>query len=183
MSLNTKYLPEFNFIEKHSLDMLTSPEEAMTQILNYRTEDDPLFRFAISLRELPLRMCNTSKQSSTAFSFRNFTLLEQHGHDEIIYGLIGQFWKSNYGLASVVDAESFLAFQQAEHAKLVLYFSIQQLDAQHCRVSTETRVLCLDHQALVKFRPYWYLIRPVSGLIRHRILRQIQRNILAARVA
>ena len=31
----------------------------------------------------------------------------------------------------------------------------------------------LDAAALRSFRPYWYLIRPVSGMIRRRMLRTI----------
>jgi hypothetical protein len=39
---------------------------------------------------------------------------------------------------------------------------------------TETRVFCPDRASLLKFTPYWLLIRPVSGLIRRRILSSIK---------
>ena len=45
---------------------------------------------------------------------------------------------------------------------------------------TETRVWCTDRAALLRFTPYWYLIRPVSGLIRHRLLARVRDAALAA---
>ncbi|SEA49031.1 hypothetical protein [Variovorax sp. YR216] len=38
---------------------------------------------------------------------------------------------------------------------------------------TETRVQCVDRSALRHFTPYWWVIRPVSGLIRRRLLARI----------
>jgi hypothetical protein len=38
---------------------------------------------------------------------------------------------------------------------------------------TQTRVFCTDEASLRRFRPYWLLIRPVSGLIRRRLLARI----------
>ncbi|MHA3057454.1 hypothetical protein [Acinetobacter sp. ANC 4641] len=178
MTLNIKYLPKYHYQEKHSLDIVASPAQAMNAILNYRTQDESFFRCAIALRELPNRLLHKSQQSKDYFSLDNFTLLEQNGDQEVIFGLAGQFWKLDYGQAPIADSTSFLAFDQPECAKLVLYFSVEQLDETHSRVTTETRVFCLDKKALSKFRLYWYLIRPVSGLIRRRILSQIQKNVL-----
>ncbi|WP_201742261.1 hypothetical protein [Mangrovicoccus ximenensis] len=45
---------------------------------------------------------------------------------------------------------------------------------------TETRVFCLDRAAERAFAPYWYLIRPVSGLIRRRLLAMAARAAEAA---
>ncbi|MCA4125719.1 hypothetical protein LDY98_05140, partial [Pseudomonas aeruginosa] len=35
---------------------------------------------------------------------------------------------------------------------------------------TETRVFCPDRASRLRFTPYWVAIRPVSGLIRRRLL-------------
>lgn len=180
MSLNIKYLPHCTYREKHSLDMLGSPQEAMTAIMNYQTDDDIFFRYAIALRELPHRLLQKSEPSKP-FSFDNFTLLEKDDDQEVIFGLLGQFWKLDYGQIAIKDSAAFLAFNQPGYAKLTLSFSVQQLDSTHIRITTETRVFCLDKEALFKFRPYWYLIRPVSGFIRHRILRQIQKSIVQSK--
>ncbi|EPF70318.1 hypothetical protein [Acinetobacter rudis] len=177
MSLNVKYLPVYNYCEEHHLDMVGSAAEVMKEILNYQADRDLFFRYAIALRELPHRLLHKSKQSQKTFGLDNFTLLEKNGDQEVVFGLVGQFWKLDYGQVVIDSAESFLAFDQLGDAKLILYFSIEQLDDTRCRVTTETRVSCLGAKALSKFRPYWYLIRPVSGLIRHRILKQLQKSI------
>lgn len=41
-------------------------------------------------------------------------------------------------------------------------------------LSTETRIKCFGSAALWKFRPYWSLVRPFSGLIRKAILKQVK---------
>ena len=43
-------------------------------------------------------------------------------------------------------------------------------------LTTETRVLCADAGARRRFLPYWYLIRPASGMIRRVMLREIRRS-------
>ena len=41
-------------------------------------------------------------------------------------------------------------------------------------LSTETRIKCFGRAALWKFRVYWSLIGPFSGLIRKAILKQVK---------
>jgi len=48
------------------------------------------------------------------------------------------------------------------------------------RLLTETRVHCVDAGARRRFTPYWWLIRPVSGLIRRRLLARIDDAALRA---
>ena len=91
-------------------------------------------------------------------------------------GLAGKFWQLNYGQQPILDAASFLAFSESGSAKLTLHFWAEKISDTHTQLTTETRVFCIDQKALSNFRPYWYLIRPVSGLIRKRILMKIQQN-------
>jgi hypothetical protein len=41
-------------------------------------------------------------------------------------------------------------------------------------LSTETRIKCFGRAALWKFRSYWSLVGPFSGLIRKAILKQVK---------
>lgn len=176
MLLNNKYLPEFNYSEKHSLKITGNLEEVMKEIQGLKIHDDFFIKLAISIREIPNKICQKSKERKPPFSLENFTLLEKN-NTQIAFGLIGQFWKSDYGQVKFEDSEEFLEFEKFDYVKLVLYFNINQININSCHVTTETRVLCLGEKALINFRPYWYLIRPVSGFIRYRILLQIQKNI------
>lgn len=152
----------------------------MAEVINYRPEDDAFFRWAISLRELPGRLLDQIQgrvtQPRASFGMDNFTLLEQQDYQELAFGLAGQFWKADYGQAPLSDAEAFLAFCEPASARLLLSFRAQKLDNSHTRLTTETRIFCQDPQAKRKFTPYWYLIRPVSGLIRQRMLRTISQR-------
>lgn len=191
MSLNIKYLPEYNYREEHHLDMKASPEQIMQSILSYNTADDRFFTCAIKLRELPNRLFNRTKRVKADlslenlkhenFSLDNFTLLERNNNQEVVYGLAGQLWKIDYGQYTLDDNQSFLTFNQPNCVKLILYFSLQESDEGSTRVTTETRVFCLDRNAFLKFRPYWYLIRPISGLIRRRMLSQILKSAIKSK--
>ena len=174
MHLHEKYLPRHHFSERHALDIAAPQARVMAAARGYRPEGDALFKYAIAARELPMRALHRLQGRSGApqpsFGMDNFTLLEQRGDDELVFGLAGKFWQADYGQAGIADGASFLAFNAPGAAKLVLSFVAQPLDATHTRLVTETRVFCLDAEARRRFTPYWYLIRPVSGLIRRRML-------------
>lgn len=180
MPINNKYLPHYHFIETHSIKIAASQADVMHAVLNYRGDDDAFFKFAIGLRELPIRLLDKitgqHRISKQAFCLDNFTKLEHIEQQELIMGLTGKFWQLNYGQQPILDAASFLAFSESDSAKLTLHFWAEKISDTHTQLTTETRVFCIDQKALSNFRPYWYLIRPVSGLIRKRILMKIQQN-------
>jgi hypothetical protein len=55
-----------------------------------------------------------------------------------------------------------------------LNFVVEPMDGGRARLRTETRVFCNDRKSFIRFLPYWWIIRPVSGLMRHRLLRRIR---------
>lgn len=174
MHLIDKYLPRYQFSERHTLNISASPAAVIAAACAYRPESDSFFRRMIAMRELPMRVLSRLRQrdaeAAAPFGLHNFTLLEQAEDRELVYGLAGQFWKLDYGQASIADGSDFLAFDRPGTARLALSFTAQRLDHARTQLTTETRVFCQDHDALRRFTRYWYLIRPVSGLIRRRIL-------------
>lgn len=179
MLLNDKYLPVWHFSEKHTLNIAAPQADVMAAVLEYRPDNDRFFRGAIALRELPVRLIDRIQRRVTsprkAFNLDNFTLLEQTDNQQLAFGLAGKFWQPDYGQVSMMDAQAFQAFHEPGAAKLVLSYHAEILDEDHTRLTTETRVFCLDKQAQRKFTPYWYLIRPVSGLIRLRMLHSVSK--------
>ncbi len=75
---------------------------------------------------------------------------------------------------TMVDSQAYLDFAVPGVAKLALGFSASRQPNGTTRLTTQTRVFCPDLACRLKFAPYWYLIRPVSGLIRRRILGAIK---------
>ena len=101
-----------------------------------------------------------------------FVVLGELPGEEIVLGVVGKFWKPGSGLRSV-EARDFVGFAEPGYAKGVMNFAVRA-DGNGSRVSTETRVFCLDQRSRRSFRRYWGLIRPFSALIRGRALALIK---------
>jgi hypothetical protein len=168
------FLPTYQFSERHVCAVAAPSARVLDAVAAYRPESDPLFRAMIGLRELPMRLFGRPDHQRAAFGIDDFTLL---GRDEtsIVYGLVGQFWKPNYGLAPVADGAAFLAFDADDVAKLVLAFAVNRDSERRTRLVTETRIHCASRATRLKLTPYWLLIRPVSGLLRRRILSSVRK--------
>jgi hypothetical protein len=82
---------------------------------------------------------------------------------EVVVGLVGRPWRFRGGLRSGVD---FLSFDEPGYAKMAMSFA-----ADGTELTTETRVLLTDAAARRRFRVYWIVVRPFSGLVRRAWLR------------
>ncbi|MBD8599012.1 hypothetical protein [Pseudomonas sp. CFBP 8772] len=181
MELLDIYLPHYHFRERHALDIRATAAQVMGAVESYDSTEDRLVRAMTALREMPQRLIwrlgNAPASNRPPFSLENFTNLRTIPDKALALGLAGRFWKLDYGQEIVPDAESFKHFEQPGAARLVLGFSANELGDGLTRLVTETRVQCLDAVALRQFRPYWYLIRPFSGLIRRRVLKAIKQEV------
>ncbi|ADX45593.1 hypothetical protein Acav_1675 [Paracidovorax avenae ATCC 19860] len=176
MSLIDHYLPRHQFAEEHSRHIPASPARVLDVLGRPEVLDDPIARGLIALRETPDRLAGrlgfaSRLQHRPSFSIANFTPLGRDGDREVAYGLAGRFWQSDYGLVGMRDAAAFEALDPAGIAKLVMNFTAAPEGA-GTRLTTRTRVWCGDEAALRRFRLYWLLIRPASGLIRRRLLQR-----------
>jgi hypothetical protein len=168
------YLPVFQFREQHHMQADAPPGALLDAAAQPQTSEDPWARRFIALRELPGRLSGArGLQHTPPFGLGNFVLLGRDGDRELAFGLLGKFWQADYGLMPVADASAFSQQQAPGVAKLVLNFSTSEDASGRTRLHTETRVYCNNRLALLRFTPYWWLIRPVSGLIRKRLLVRI----------
>lgn len=169
-----KCLPYFQFKEQHSLIVNSTPNAVFTAAVHYDTQSDTFYKIATILRELPNRILfGNNDKTIKSFSMKQFICLEKINNQEIVFGLLGRFWQMNYGLNSFQNTEDFLSFNQPNSAKLALNFHIKPLAHNKTLLSTETRIFCTDKSSLHSFLYYWYLIRPISGIIRKRMLKAI----------
>ena len=176
MPLMERHLPQHHFEEHHSLTVMGSPRLCLDAAQTVAHQPDPLVNRLIGLREFPARlMSRLGRQTqwpNRPFGLEDFTLLGREGDQEVAYGLAGRFWQSDYGLKKLNNAGDFDEVQSLP--KLVLNFVATPAKHGFCELSTTTRVWCPDTASRRAFTPYWYLIRPVSGLIRKRLLARIQ---------
>lgn len=177
VELMNRLLPEWQFGERHEL-LLDGvvPAQAYASIVPGLNAEDALVATAIALREMPgrlLKMLGFSSNTlpSRPFGPHSFTLLGESPGHEMAFGLVGQFWQMDYGLCPVADATAFVAL--ADQPRLLLNVCVEAVGGSGCRLVTHTRVHCPTEEQRRRFVPYWYAIRPVSGLIRQRLLRRI----------
>lgn len=173
-------LPTYHFSERHTLAISAEPGRIMDCVESVLQQPDPLVNRMIALREVParlwVRMGGRSELPARPFGFADFTRLGSIDQQELVYGLAGRFWQADYGLQPFADAQAFARLQGVP--KLVMNFHAVATGSGSL-LSTCTRVVCPDASSRYRFMPYWYLIRPVSGLIRRRLLREMARSVAA----
>ena len=163
--------------------MRASPGQVLDTVSQLTAEHDPLVQRLLQIREAPARLAlhlglRNALEDRPRFGLHEFTLLGRHGDHEIAYGLVGRFWCSDFGLRPCADGDAFRRFAEPGTPRLMLHFSCAPAEQDgFTNVRTETRVHCPDRRSRLLFTPYWLAIRPVSGLIRRRLLRDIQRRV------
>ena len=178
------WLPDWQFEERHHVHSRATPARLMDAAAAYRPDDDRLIGAALALRESPGRLAGVLGLGSVLasrqrFGKDDFLPLGRLGDQALAYGLVGSFWQPGYGLVQLPDAAAFCAFAKPGVAKLMLSFEARQ-DGAGSRITTASRLHCADAATRRRVAVYWALIRPVSGLIRGRMLRQIRRVAEAA---
>jgi hypothetical protein len=71
-----------------------------------------------------------------SFGLHSFTLLARTG-EAIVYGLVGKFWRLNYGLTPVASGEAFTSFSENGVARLALGFSVENASGGQTRLVTK----------------------------------------------
>lgn len=175
------WLPAAQFRERHQASVAGEPSTILDVVSSLDDRDDALVRSMIRLREMPSRLWGalggrSALKGKPRFSLRNFTLLER-SDTVLVLGLAGQFWRLDFGLAEIPDAEGFRFFSKRGVARLVMTFLVEPCGEGEPRLITETYVHCPDAVSLVMFAPYWAIVRLSSGLIRRRMLQQVQQKL------
>jgi hypothetical protein len=181
-----EFLPVHDFVERHHLDILASPERVYAAVRTLNMSNSTIIRWLFLLRGLPTFL-HPHDQLKQALGLtlegllkNGFILLGETPPQEILLGLVGRFWTATGGIARL-DAAGFRNFNTPGYAKAAWNFFFSPLADGTTRLTTETRVQCLDETSRRYFRLYWLFIRPFSGLIRKAILRAIKRTVETTR--
>ena len=103
-----------------------------------------------------------------------FEMLGSVANKEMVIGTVGKFWTLG-GALQKIDASRFKKFNTAGFAKAAWNFSLTA-DGENTRLTTETRIKCLDDESRRSFGFYWTVVQPFSGIIRMEMLRAIKRK-------
>ena len=164
-----EFLSEYDFVETHGISIDAGPADI------YRAANETDFAESFIIRWLfRLRGLSTEGVTLASLKTSRFEILGETLDREIVLGIVGRFWTPKGDLKKI-DAESFKKFDTAGYAKAVWNFALRS-DGEATRLTTETRIRCLDADSRRSFGFYWLFVRPFSGLIRMEMLRAIKRK-------
>lgn len=172
-------LPRFDTVERHQTRILAPASIVYGAVRELDLSDSRMVRLLFRLREVPGGFRSTRRDTRRlGLTLRDlvasgFIVLGERPDEEIVLGLVGRFWTAS-GNIMRMDAEAFNTFASPGFAKAAWNFSLSPDDAGATELATETRVLCLDDSSRRKFKLYWRLIAPFSGVIRKEALRAVK---------
>ncbi len=184
-------LPSYDFTEVHSIRIKSTPESAFRALNEVSiAEISPIVRFLFFLRALPEQAVgrkgmpfNKKEPLLDGMFKKGFTVLDVQSPREVVFGMvvpgsIGRVWKKSSSLSPVFrNANEFLTFNNPEYLKVVANFYVEETCKRgNVIVSTESRTMGLSTRARDNFAPYWWVIRPFSGLIRRLMLQAVKRR-------
>lgn len=179
-------LPEFDVRARYRTQVLASPERVYASLWTADFDHWGLMRALFMLRSLPGLLAAPRETWRQVRAHggrrrvrlqdvlaRGFTLLAEQPDEELVLGTVGRFWLAR-GELRAVGLESFREVHVAGTAKAAWNFAVQPDTGGRAVLTTETRVLCADHATRRRFRTYWAVIGPFSGLIRREMLAAIR---------
>jgi hypothetical protein len=105
-----------------------------------------------------------------------FVRVSETPGEELVFGIAGRFWRWDGDLRRLAGAQAFLDFAEDGCVKGAWNIRVEGVAEGRTRLSTETRVQAFGPSARRKFRIYWSVIAPFSGLIRRGLLRGVARR-------
>ncbi|MEO8334895.1 MAG: hypothetical protein ABI664_07975 [bacterium] len=182
------YLPRYDVVERHSIRVRATQPQTYAAIAATDFAGGAIIRVLLVVRMLPSALLHGLRGFRTLTERRatpmtlasmergGFHVLSERAPTELVIGLEGRFWTLS-GDRCTPSAEVFRTRPpQPGTARAVWDFRVRPIEGHGCELSTETRVLCADAATRRRFIPYWTVIRPFSGLIRHAMLRAIRRT-------
>jgi hypothetical protein len=179
-----EFLPQWDACERHQIRIRATPERVYRAIRTADLARHPLVRGLLLLRFLPAAFADRTRLRElrerasrpiplAAFEAQGFRVLAEDPPRELLIGLEGAFWQAGADLHPV-SPHSFREPVPVGLARAAWNFVVVLGETGSCVLHTETRIRTGDAPARRRFRLYWLLIRPGSGLIRRLMLRAIR---------
>ena len=173
-----EFLPRYDTAERHQITVHAPPDRAYAAVKSIDLLRIPVVAGLLALRGIP-RIFSGDLPLSRRLGFdqlveAGFVVLDEIPGEEIVLGLVGQFWRPTAAFRRIA-AEEFVPFDEAGYAKAAQNFAVESHGSTSTLI-TETRVQFTDDDARRQFSRYWRFVGPFSGLIRTQILRRVQRE-------
>ena len=164
-------LPEFDFRSRHGRHVAAPPDWVAQAIEIVRIGRATSILFEIRGLRLP------SRSLRDVLARSGFTVLVESPGLEVVAGTTGRFWalRDRGNIEAPLDLGSFRAFDRPGWAQGAISLRIEPLADGSTRLTTETRVRCVDDAARRRFAVYWVFIKAFGGWLRRDLLRRIAR--------
>lgn len=175
-----RFLPEPEVRSHHETGVNAPAERAWAAVRTLDLARSPVVKVLFGLRSLPGLLSRASPArrglglDMDGLLRTGFVLLDEAPGDEVVLGLVGRFWTPSGGIVRVAP-EEFASFDRPGFAVAAWNFTLRGPAAGPVRLATETRVRLTDASSRRRFRAYWTIVGPFSGLIRHEMLRTVRR--------
>lgn len=166
------FMPDFEFFEYHEVDVAAPVEAGWAAATDVAWGEVPLFRILFGIRSG--RAFRRDRPILDQMLSSGFTLLAEDPPRELVFGVVGRFWRLTGGLRDV-PPEDFASFSGDRYVKGATNFLVTAAPG-GCKVSTETRVQPTDVAARRRFYLYWSVVRGGSAAIRVAWLRAIKKR-------
>jgi hypothetical protein len=174
-SLIDKFLPNHDFRARYDIHISAPPSVVYQRLLAADFSDAGIVRLLMTLRT-GKRMSRQRIPSDLRQRLQctGFVILAEAPNEEIVIGVAGRFWRPDGGRCLNLAAGDFGDFSRLGYAKAAWNFKLVAESSAHTILSTETRIQCFGRVVFWKFRLYWSVVGPFSGLIRKAILNQVK---------
>lgn len=186
-------MPQYDVIERHRTVVRATPSAVYAALREVDLTGGAVTRTLLTLRAVPAAALATIRSPRAAaaewrkrrtqrahrltdFERAGFRIVGERPGEELVLGLRGRFWTLRGAIQADVSTETFRVRPPAGQALAGWNFSVRAQSEDYTELRTETRVWCAP-DARLKFRLYWLVVRPGSGLIRRSMLRAIRRHV------
>ena len=167
-------LPRSPFAERHALDVDASPEQVWAVLTDLRWNQLPVTDSLMLLRCLGQQRLAGEQR---VLEQGPVTLMCLDPFRYAASAAIGRPWQLRPTPGpQPVDLQDLRDFDKPGWLKYGMDFTLEALPTGKTRIVTTTLCEPTDDDAGRRFRAYWVLIRPFSGLIRRDMLRAIDRG-------
>jgi hypothetical protein len=175
------FIPNPDAVETHKIEIAASQEAVYQALWTTDLGGSPIIKSLMALRSLPGIVSNPKRLRHLTRQITLQTIIEggfgqlaEEPGREVVLGVVGQFWRPAGNILPFSE-EMFRGPVQPGLARGVWNFAVQEVGKGRTVLSTETRVVCGDAASRLKFRAYWTVVRPFSGLIRVIMLRAVKK--------
>ncbi len=169
-----QWLPHYQVRASYSMLVHASDEKTYAAMEQARFSELPIVRILMGIRGYGRKRSKTTEPNAPENVRGPFLELAVIPKREVVLGVAGRFWRPDGGIVRDLTPAQFADFQRQGYARAVWSFSLDSM-SDGTQLTTETRIQTFGRSATLKFRAYWLLIGPFSGLIRKAMLSEVKR--------